>query len=296
MVSLPEVLERMQRRREAIPLADAATLKDQLRRTTIVRLGLAALLVTLCGVTVWRAATTSPRTVSFLPAHTTTVVVIDQSRSIFVGAYRRIAQTLEKLTAVDVPVGLVAFSDTAYEMLPPGTRSAELTPLLRFYLKGQRGSNVDPQTDYLTSPWDNVFSGGTNISTGLVLAQHILHRDHVENGTILLLSDLETSSEDQAALAQALISIRHDRYVQLRVVPLFPLAVDMDFFQRFFPLTTFVKPSQLQPAGSIQRHTTFLGRMSWSLLAVAGLVLLVLAVNEILCGRLQLTSPQERPA
>ena len=68
------------------------------------------------------------------------------------------------------------------------------------------------------------------ISSGLDLAVSILHRDRVRNGTILLLSDLETAGEDQPALAQALITIRRDPGVALKIVPLFPLLEDQKFF------------------------------------------------------------------
>src|SRR5690242_11897829 len=123
MVSPSELAARLPRRRRgAIPLADAGALAIQLRRTTIVRLVLGGALVALAAVAVWRAADLNPRTVSFLPQNSTTVVVMDQSKSIYAAAYKRIAEALRRLIAANVPVGLVAFSDTAYEMLPPGAR------------------------------------------------------------------------------------------------------------------------------------------------------------------------------
>jgi hypothetical protein len=241
--------------------------------------------VVLCAGAVWRAETLSPRTTSFLPGNTTTVVVIDQSKSIYIAAYRRIASTLQRLIAADVPIGLVAFSDAAYEMLPPGSRSTELKPLLRFYVPTHRGANIDPDTSFPTSPWNNVFSAGTKISTGLNLARSILHRDHVRNGTILLLSDLETAGEDQPSLAQSLLRIRRDRRVRLKVVPLFPIAADTRFFASFVPRTDFVKPAQLRPVGNTAARQSLVGQTPWPLLVIAALLLLVLAANEVLCGR-----------
>src|SRR5919201_3125156 len=91
------------RRRAAIPLADAAALAYPLRRTTLLRLVLAAMLVVACAAAVWRAVELNPRTVAFLPQNSTTVVVIDQSRSIFVGAYRRSAATPGRLAGGPVP-------------------------------------------------------------------------------------------------------------------------------------------------------------------------------------------------
>ena len=204
------------RRRRAIPLSDAGALRFALRRTTLVRLGLAGALVVLGAVAIWRAASLNPRPVAFLPASSTSVVVIDQSKSVYISSYRRIAQLLRKLVVADVPVGLVAFSDTAYEMLPPGARGSELKPLLRFYTPGHGGTNVNPETLYAANPWQDVFSGGTKISAGLDLADAILHRDHIHNGIILLASDLGTAGEDEPDLARSLIHIEHEPGLRVR--------------------------------------------------------------------------------
>jgi hypothetical protein len=284
-------LRRLPRRR-GIPLSDADALRGALRRTTLVRLVLACALVVLAAVAVWRAASLNPRPVSFLPANSTTVVVLDQSKSVYIATYRRIAAMLRKLVAADVPVGLVAFSDTAYEMLPPGARGSELAPLLRFYTPGHGGSNVDPETLYSANPWQDVFSGGTKISAGLDMARSILHRDHIHNGTILLASDLETAGEDEPNLAQSLVQIGKDPQVHLRVIPLFPVEDDLLFFERFVPKGDFVKPAQLQvkPAGESRRR--LVAGTPWPLLLVGGLLLLALAANELACGRLHVPRPR----
>jgi hypothetical protein len=294
MVTASELAARLPRRRRgAIPLADAGALAIQLRRTTIVRLVLGAALVALAGVAVWRAADLNPRTVSFLPQNSTTVVVLDQSKSIYAAAYKRIAETLRRLIAADVPVGLVAFSDTAYEMLPPGARGSELKPLLRFYVPTRSGANIDPDTSFLASPWDNVFSAGTKISTGLDLAVSILHRDHVRKGTILLLSDLETAGEDQPALAQALITIRRDPGVALKVVPLFPLLEDEKFFASFVPRQDFVRPSQLSAPVAAGVRRGIVASTPWPLIVVAAVLLLLLAANELFCSRVHVPAQEE---
>src|SRR5205823_1130412 len=252
--------------------------------TTLVRLGLGAALVALAVLAIWRAAALNPRPVSFIPASSTSIVVLDQSKSVYISSYRRIAQLIRKLAAADVPVGLVAFSDTAYEMLPPGARGSELKPLLRFYTPGHGGSNVDPETLYAANPWQDVFSGGTKISSGLNMAESLLHRDHIRNGTILLASDLGTAGEDEPDLAQSLIRIEHDRGVHLRIVPLFPVEDDLLFFQRFVPKRDFVKPSQLHVKGTTESRRRLIAGTPWPLLVVGGLLLLALAVNELACG------------
>jgi hypothetical protein len=297
MVTAPEWAQRLPRRRRgAIPLSDADAVRFALRRTTLVRLALAGLLVALGAVAVWRAAALNPRPVSFLPASTTSVVVIDQSKSVYITAYKRIALLLRKLAAADVPVGLVAFSDTAYEMLPPGARGSELKPLLRFYTPGNGGSNVDPETLYAANPWQDVFSGGTKISSGLDMAESLLHRDHIHNGTILLASDLETAGEDEPNLAQSLVRIEHDKGVHLKIVPLFPVEDDQLFFERFVPKRDFVKPSELHVTGPAQARRRLIAGTPWPLLVVGGLLLLALAANELACGRLHLPRPRTEEA
>jgi hypothetical protein len=292
MVTAADAVKRVLRRRRAIPLSDAAAVRFALRRTTLVRVGLAGGVVVLGAIAIWRAAELNPRPVSFLPASTTTVVVLDQSKSIYIASYRLIAQMLRKLVAADVPVGLVAFSDTAYEMLPPGARGSELAPLLRFYAPDRGGTNVDPETQYMANPWQDVFSGGTKISSGLVLAQSMLHRDHIHNGTILLASDLGTAGEDEPDLAEALIRIDHDKDVHLRIVPLYPVQDDLNFFERFVPQSDFVKASQLRVHAAQQSQRRLIAGTPWPLLVAGGLLLLLLAANELACGRLQLPRPR----
>jgi hypothetical protein len=296
MATAPETLRLPLRRRGAIPLSEAAALRGALRRTSLVRLGLAALLVALAAVAVWRATALNPRAVAFLPQRSTTVLVIDQSKSVYISAYRRISAVLRRIAGADVPVGLVAFSDTAYEMMPPGTRGSELAPLLRFYTPGHGGSNVDPETLFSANPWQDVFSGGTKISAGLDLASSLLRRDHVRHGTILLLSDLETAGEDQPRLAQSLLQIEHDHDVTLKVVPLFPVEADQQFFERFVPRSNFVKPAQIDARKQPPARRRLVAATPWPLLLLGGLLLFALAANELLCGRLQLSRPREVPA
>jgi len=292
MATARERLRDVVPRRRSIPLSDADGVRFALRRTTLVRVCLAVALVVVGAIAIWRAASLNPRPVSFLPANTTTVVVLDQSKSVYISSYRRIAQMLRKLVASNVPVGLVAFSDTAYEMMPPGAQGSELAPLLRFYTPGHGGSNVNPETLYAANPWQDVFSGGTKISSGLVLAQSMLHRDHIRNGTILLASDLGTAGEDEPDLAQALIRIEHDKNVHLKVVPLYPVQEDLQFFQRFVPATAFVKPAQLQIHATQESRRRLIADTPWPLLLAGGLLLLLLAANELACGRLQMPRPR----
>lgn len=291
----PERLRRMRdavRPRRAIPISDAGALSGAIRRTTIIRLILGAALVLLGALVIWRATVVQPQPVTFVNPRTTTIVVLDQSNSVYLTAYRRIAEMLRALVRTNAPTGLVAFSDTAYEMMPPGMRGSNLRPLLRFYTR-QPGSNVDPNSLFAANPWQDVFSGGTKISAGIDLARAIAHRDHVRHATIVLVSDLETAGEDEPKLADSLVAANHDRTVAVKVVPLFPNSQDMGFFERFLPRSAFIRPSQLH-LRALRQERPMLISSPWPIAIVAGLLLVLLAVNELWCTRVLI--PRAKPA
>jgi hypothetical protein len=297
MVTAPEWIRRVPvavPTRGAIPISDSVALRGQLRRTTVVRFVLAALLLLLTAFAVWRAAALNPRPLPFLDRRTTTIVVLDQSKSIYIGAYRRIASLLRALVDANAPVGVVAFSDTAYEMMPPGTHGTTLAPMLRFYTKARPGeTNLDPLTNFPSSPWEDVFSGGTKISAGINLAQSIAHRDRVRDGTIVLASDLETAGEDQPALGQALLAVTHDPTLHMKVLPLFPILDDLQFFQKFLPPSAFIKPSQLHAEAANASRLRLIISSPWPLVVVGALLLVALAVNELSCARVLVVRPRE---
>jgi hypothetical protein len=297
MVSVPEWTRRVPTAipaRGAIPLSDSVALRSPLRRTTVVRIVLAGLLLLLTAFAVWRASALSPRSLPFLERRTTTIVVLDQSKSIYVGAYRRIASLLKALVAADAPVGLVAFSDTAYEMMPPGTHGSELAPMLRFYTQGRPGeTDLDPVTRFPNAPWNDVFSGGTKISAGIDLARSIAQRDNLRHATILLASDLETASEDEPALAQALLLATQDPKIDVKVLPLFPILDDLQFFKKFLPSTAFITPSQLHLAAASPARNRLLVSSPWPLVVAGALLLFALAANELACARVLVVRPRE---
>jgi hypothetical protein len=279
-------------RTAAIPLPDARALHAELRRTTLIRVGLLVALAALGIAAVWRASANDTRTVTFLPQGETAIVVLDESKSIYLTAYTRIDALLRRLIAADASVGLVAFSDTAYEVLPPGTHGRELRALLRFYQPGGGGID-DPDSNVSANPWEVGFSAGTKISSGLTLAQRIVHRDRLTHATILLASDLETASEDQPLLTRALLGLRRDPHITLRIVPLFPIAEDRVFFERLVGKKPFVKPAQLTFHARGESESRFFGGTPTSFLIVAALLLLALAVNELVCARVYVPAPQE---
>src|SRR6185436_9590835 len=91
---------------------------------------------------------------SLLPASSSGVVVLDVSASISSDTYARIAATLDRLIRSKGSYGLILFSDTAYQALPPNTPARELRPLLRFFdVPTESAPGALPQAP--RSPWTN---------------------------------------------------------------------------------------------------------------------------------------------
>jgi hypothetical protein len=140
-----------------------------------------------------------PRDRGLLPTGTTGVVVLDLSLSIVDDESGIVRRTLQTLIDADAPVGLVVFSDLPYELVPPGTPAQELRPIIRL---------LTPVNGKVVNPWSDAFRSGTRISSALQLAQDMLVGDRVKDGSILLVSDLETSPDDVPETAKILRKIQ----------------------------------------------------------------------------------------
>lgn len=270
----------LSRRVPAIPVADAAELRPVWIRTTIVRLGLAALLLVVLAAAFVASRTLEPAKASFLPKGTSGIVVIDVSLSVTDPVFRRIHNALRMMSESGDAVGLVAFSDVPYEMLPPGSPPEELKPMLRYF----RGRNVqDPELGgdvvFLLNPWSAGFSAGTKISGGLELAADVLERDEIENGSIVLVSDLDTAPSDESVLSQVVADIK-SKDVELRVVPLLANENDLAFFQQIVGKENLITPPQLAARNRRAAETSLLGANPSALALLGGLVLALLALNE----------------
>jgi hypothetical protein len=189
------LLVRRSRRRETLlTVAGAGSFGTAARRTWLVWACLAGGLVALLLVFVLRAPA-EPAAAGVLPPDTSGVIVIDLSSSTR-NASKRIAGALLGLAQDGRRLGLVVFSDTAYEALPPSAPSESLRDWLELFAH-------DPPKSY---PWTPSFSGGTWISSGLVVARHMLRRDGVTRGHVLLVSDLVDGPSDlpnlQSVVAQ----------------------------------------------------------------------------------------------
>jgi uncharacterized protein (DUF58 family) len=272
---------------ETVPLADGAALMREARRHLAARTLLALALVGLLAAGVAVARGLDPQESAFLPRGRNAVVVLDLSKSVEGAAYHRVRRVLEDVVAAKKPVGLVIFSDAPYELLPPGSPAAHVEPLLR-YFRPVRGRGAGAQ--YPPNPWQQAFSGGTSVSSGLALAHAALRRDRVRDASVLLVSDLEIPFSDVAALAQETSELRRDG-IALRVVPLFPTSDARFVFERIAGRSAFVGAKALARTSSEGGVRSFAAPSERVLLLLVGLIVLLLAVNERWCGRLQLPWP-----
>jgi len=184
----------------AVGTHDVRSFRAAARRTLALRVLLAGGAVVLLAAAVASARDLDPRDRGLLPTSTTGVVVLDLSLSIVDDQSGIVRRTLQTLVDGDATVGLVIFSDVPYELLPPGTPARELRPIIRMLTPTAGGKVV--------SPWSDTFRAGTRISVALRLAQDMLVGDRVKDGSILLISDLETSPDDVPDTAKVLRAIK----------------------------------------------------------------------------------------
>jgi hypothetical protein len=284
------------RLRPGIPLADAALLGRPAARARAVRTVLAAALLAVLGAGFAEARGMPVHHASFFPAGESGVVVLDFSTSIGIPGYRRISNVLRPVVEANQPVGVVYFSDVAYVALPPGTPGRELRPFLRFLRTPRASSEFPTRAEFdraqrfepIESPWAAAFRGGTRISAGLDVARDVVKRERIQ-GTVLLISDLDDSLFDLPALGETLAAYKRDR-IDLRVVPLFPADEDRAFFRQALGPRAFVTHAELlRNAQSTQKRSLDADFPIALLLLGIGLIALV-AVNELLCGRLEWSS------
>jgi hypothetical protein len=215
-----------------------------------------------------------------LPPGTSGIVVIDVSRSVDGQTYEPIANVLQQLIALREPTGVVAFSDVAYQLLPPGSPSRELRPLLRLFTPAQSGVEE--------SPWSPAFTAGTRISTGLELTRAILERQKVGNGAVLLVSDLQTASSDIADMTEAIIEYRKAG-IPLRIADLSAQPQNRRLFERLVGKDAFADVERSGISATATAATDGgRGPLPHAFLVVGVLLLLALAVHERWCSRVDI--------
>ena len=264
----------------AVPSADIGALAPYARRTRRLRLALAAVLAGLLLAAMLLARGSDDTPSRLLPPGTSGIVVIDVSRSVDGQTYEPIANVLEQLIALREPVGIVAFSDVAYQLLPPGSPSRELRPLLRLFTPEQSGVEE--------SPWSPAFTAGTRISTGLELTRGILERQHIKNGAVLLVSDLQTASSDIADMTEAIIEYRKAG-IALRIASLSAQPQNRRLFERLIGKDAFadVERSGVSVAATAATDGGR-GPLPREFLVVGVLLLLALAAHERWCSRVEI--------
>jgi hypothetical protein len=271
--------------RVAVPYPEPGAFSRAGLRTTVVRVALALAVVASAALLVGIARGGGITEAAYLPTGGTNVVVIDFSYSITGGQYRLIVNALRRIAAAGRPVGLIGFSDVAYEMLPPGSPARELEPVARLFVPtiGKNGSLHFPP-----SPWEGL-QGGTRISTGLFLADDALRTAHVGHASVLLISDLETTSDDASAVVDAVGQLRRDGY-SLHLVGLDPTGPSLHFFQGLAGKRAFVSPQSLSaPLRDKSSSGLLNGQTQWAFLLGAALLALLVAANERLCWNLDLS-------
>jgi len=224
-----------------IPLADLGHLTDLARRTRRLRLGVATAAVGAAAAALVVALWSKPQTTAFLPTGTNGIVVLDVSASISSDTYARIEATLDRLARSNGHFGLVLFSDTAYQALPPGTPARELGTFAQFFaVPPQHGVGAAPAPP--ANPWSETFSAGTRISTGLQLALDVARAQGLRRPAVLLVSDLDDDAGDIERLTSVALAYRK-LGVLLHVLGLNPSPEDARLVTRLL-----ARPGDLQPA------------------------------------------------
>jgi hypothetical protein len=288
------------RRRAGLPTSAADELRREHRRTRVGRLLLAVAAVGLLLAAFGLARDLHALPTSYFATGSGGIVVLDLSTSVDAQKSQRVYRVLQSLADTEGRIGLVVFSDSAYEMLPPDTRSEELRPLLRFFQQGpvaigrprgsgaRRGPGPQPRNGRQgeESPWSLAFRGGTRISTGLTEARRVIDDEGDRSLSVLLLSDLDDSGFDTAALTEELTTYERDG-IRLRVIPLFPAQEDRRLFTAVAGKNVFVDRPELLRNTAVRERLTLVGSSPWALVVVGAALLALLALNERWCARLR---------
>lgn len=268
----------------AVGTRDAAAFPAAARRTLALRVLFAGGAVALLAASFLAARDLDPRDRGLLPTGTSGVVILDVSLSILDDHSGIVRRTLQQLVDADAPIGLVVFSDSPYELFPPGTPASELRPLIEALAPAASGPAA--------TPWTDTFRAGTRISSALRLARDMLEGDRVANGSILLISDLETAPDDVPATAQLLRSITRAG-IQIRLLALGPSSDARALFGSVLGREAFTPIAegpvrQPEPPEAVRRP------LPWALLALGALFLFALAGHERYVARLALPAPRRK--
>ena len=262
----------------AVGTHDVRSFRASSRRTLALRVLFAGATVLLLAAAVASARDLDPRDRGLLPTGSTGVVVLDLSLSILDDQSGVVRRTLQTLVDTDAPVGVVVFSDSPYELVPPGTPAEELRPIIRLLTPTAGGKVV--------SPWTDTFRSGTRISAALRLAQDMLVGDRVKDGSILLVSDLETAPDDVPETAKILRKIQRSG-TPVRLLALGPSSDARTLFGGILGPGAFT-PLADGPLGAPEPPDAPRRPLPRTLLLFGLLFLVALAAHERYGGRLAL--------
>jgi hypothetical protein len=254
-------------------------------RTMALRVVLAAAAVVLLLAAVLSVRGLDTRSPGLIARGTTGVVVVDLSLSIANEDYHAVRRSFRRLVAENSSIGLVVFSDVPYELLPPGTPASALEQMLRLLVPPRLGPPINP--------WTSGFRAGTRVSSALELARDMLERDDVRNGSILLVSDLETAPEDVPPLTRTVEGLRRSS-IDLRVVGLAPSSDARRIFEGVLQSRAFeAAPGGVEEVGEGSAQDASVPTM---LLILGALFFLVLALHELFVGAVAITRAPGRRA
>lgn len=270
------------RRDRATRLADLSALKLPAERTTVVRCALVLALASALAGAIMLARSAGSGRAAVLPAGVKTgVIVLDMSASVAGDSRERVATVIHGLAAANQAMGLVMFSDSAYELLPPNSPVSALLAFERFF---NPQSTVHGKPVFGQTPWGD-FSGGTRIASGLLMGAHALRRAHVTHGSLLLISDLDDSSQDEEPLAAASFTLKK-AHIPVRIVPLFAAPKNVRVFTTLFGSSAIIPASAFKTTADRQIEPIAV-TWPWALIAVGVVISVLLAANEQFNTRLR---------
>jgi hypothetical protein len=211
-----------------------------------------------------------------VPSGKTGLLVLDLSAST---SERAFAQTIEKLANADEQVGLIAFSDAAYELIPPGSPGRELLPLLRYF------AVVDGRQPPARNPWDE-FRAGTRISEGLRLSHEVIRQEGLEDVSILLVSDFEILPDEIQRTADQ-VALLTSEGVEVRLVPLNPTPERRARMEAVLGGAAILREESPDAPVRAPEARSLAAAAPWAFVAIAALLVGLLALNEALLARLE---------
>jgi hypothetical protein len=257
-------------------VSEPRALRRSARRTLLIRGALAIGLLATLALAILVARGEGVRDAPLVPTGKTGILVLDLSASTSETAF---AQTIQKLASSDERIGLVAFSDAAYELLPPGSPGRELLPLLRYF------AVVDGKDPPSSNPWDE-FRAGTRVSEGLRVAGDILRRERISDGSLLLVSDFEILPDEIQRVA-AQIGFLKGQGVEVRLVPLNPTPERRDRMDAILGGAAVLREESADAPVRAPEARSLAAAAPWAFVAVAGVLVALLSLNEGVLSRLE---------